>query len=378
MASTSQHTLPRHEAQSTSGLDTLAWASASLSKAESPIPTTKFRCAECHLYYHTSAELERHSKWSSHKAYSCDRVNCARAFASRSAWSRHKRDHLTDTPHQCSYCSKAFKRKDHLAEHVGKLHDSNVLDTSSSAFQGHEFNPPSRARPRMLDQFRAGLAPSLFSRVLVPRPPSNPSLTGSIKRRRALVFEEIDNYSGSNNKETLSEDEPNAFMAAFGAQLYAKASGSKPGSSSSSETDSVGSEHHSADDLSLARLERTANANEDTSHAGKIVVDPLVPAKSSIQTGFTPHTPALAHTQTLPPWPRTYADHVNAKQTSSDAQQSNPRPTKTSRQDTPPQTPSNSSIPSEADSRQKAVDLSSNHESCKVPEDIGKRHGMRK
>lgn len=90
----------------------------------------RLMCAECGLEFENLQGLDRHTRSSLHKGWRCQEAGCGKTYARRDTFLRHRIKH-TDSVHICSVCSrsrkhKAFKRKDHLKEHMRNCHSRSV------------------------------------------------------------------------------------------------------------------------------------------------------------------------------------------------------------------------------------------------------------
>lgn len=92
-----------------------------------------FECAECHSSLLTSADLEQHANSLSHKAYACDQTSCPETFSSNTTCYQHKETHRIGPGYQCPLCSKSFRRRDHLLEHIRSPHVDSASASSATS-----------------------------------------------------------------------------------------------------------------------------------------------------------------------------------------------------------------------------------------------------
>ena len=78
-----------------------------------------FVCKECGKGFLFNNKLKRHvvSVHSTKKPFSCDHPGCVRTFARRDKLREHQNVHKNVPPYACSFCTKAFYRKDSAKEH---------------------------------------------------------------------------------------------------------------------------------------------------------------------------------------------------------------------------------------------------------------------
>lgn len=90
--------------------------------------TSKNRCPECYEAFSRVLDLEEHGRQTKHGAFRC--IVCQRGFTRQDALTRHRKVHeslTTQRQYSCTYCRKyngpkAFKRRDHLRQHLRKMH----------------------------------------------------------------------------------------------------------------------------------------------------------------------------------------------------------------------------------------------------------------
>lgn len=98
-------------------------------------------CTQCGARFQRLTELERHAKHASHKPFQCYEMGCKAAFARRDALQRHRTthdDHSTAC-FECDHCDRyrgpeAFKRRDHLVQHIRKVHPESVKSAMSPKY----------------------------------------------------------------------------------------------------------------------------------------------------------------------------------------------------------------------------------------------------
>jgi hypothetical protein len=93
--------------------------------------TGSHSCAICHDSYATAANLEIHAKHSGHKAFACTEPNCHMFYLRQDSFLRHCASHKETNQYPCQHCdkyegAKAFKRRDHLLQHMRKRHPQAV------------------------------------------------------------------------------------------------------------------------------------------------------------------------------------------------------------------------------------------------------------
>nr|POE47617.1 isoform 3 of transcription factor sp1 [Quercus suber] len=100
------------------------WQSTSEPVLESSRPGQRraYPCI-CGQWFETLEALERHTRSSLHRAYVCPTPNCGKSFYRRDSFARHKSQHTASESFACLQCPKAFKRKDHLEQHMKNIHD---------------------------------------------------------------------------------------------------------------------------------------------------------------------------------------------------------------------------------------------------------------
>jgi hypothetical protein len=82
-------------------------------------------CAGCMRTFSRVSEIEEHAKRTRHKPFVC--LACNKGFSRRDAWTRHRDLHSSLRQYPCNRCDKyrgsdAFRRKDHLRQHLKKFH----------------------------------------------------------------------------------------------------------------------------------------------------------------------------------------------------------------------------------------------------------------
>lgn len=99
--------------------------STSRTQDRQPQSNSQWReCAECLACFESLRSLEDHVRNVSHKGWKCK--DCGKSYGRRDTFLRHRATHKDGT-HKCTQCEsvgkqKAFKRKDHLMEHIRKVH----------------------------------------------------------------------------------------------------------------------------------------------------------------------------------------------------------------------------------------------------------------
>lgn len=104
----------------------------------SPQDGSQYICGPCGSSFATSHELEQHAKTTLHKAYVCAEAGCAKGYARRDTYARHLATHR-NIEHVCTHCvhvHKAFKRKDHLTQHLLNSH-SDRAHLEVASLPGH-------------------------------------------------------------------------------------------------------------------------------------------------------------------------------------------------------------------------------------------------
>lgn len=88
-------------------------------------------CPECNRTFGNLSALDKHAQNTSHKAWRCSEPGCAKNYSRRDTFLRHRTTHRDDTLiYACNFCwrdkkHKAFKRKDHLKDHIRNCHSKN-------------------------------------------------------------------------------------------------------------------------------------------------------------------------------------------------------------------------------------------------------------
>ncbi|KIW03452.1 uncharacterized protein PV09_05222 [Verruconis gallopava] len=85
-------------------------------------------CQECGLSCSSISDLDHHVGGSGHTCYVCPYDGCSKVYSAHTSLLRHVKTQHEDLPgFPCIYCKKyrgkdAFKRKDHLAQHLRNYH----------------------------------------------------------------------------------------------------------------------------------------------------------------------------------------------------------------------------------------------------------------
>lgn len=78
---------------------------------------TPFRCSFCPKAFtrkdHLVNHVRQHTGESPHKC-----TYCTKSFTRKEHLNNHIRQHTGESPHRCHFCSKSFTRKEHLTNHV--------------------------------------------------------------------------------------------------------------------------------------------------------------------------------------------------------------------------------------------------------------------
>jgi len=78
---------------------------------------TPFRCSYCPKAFtrkdHLVNHVRQHTGESPHKCQ-----YCTKSFTRKEHLTNHVRQHTGESPHRCHFCSKSFTRKEHLTNHV--------------------------------------------------------------------------------------------------------------------------------------------------------------------------------------------------------------------------------------------------------------------
>jgi len=98
-------------------------------------------CHICGLQFDSLALLEQHSRKAFHRIHCCNYPGCGKSYYRRDVFIRHKAKHRDGESHICRLCQclgqeKAFKRKDHLNQHVRNCHRSKESGTWTLGAQG--------------------------------------------------------------------------------------------------------------------------------------------------------------------------------------------------------------------------------------------------
>nr|POE71420.1 isoform 3 of transcription factor sp1 [Quercus suber] len=96
------------------------------SDAIRPGPRGPYLCI-CERCFDTLEALDRHSRSSLHRVYVCPNHDCRKSFYRRDSFARHKSQHNAGENFLCSRCPKAFKRKDHLDQHIKNIHSAPCI-----------------------------------------------------------------------------------------------------------------------------------------------------------------------------------------------------------------------------------------------------------
>lgn len=85
------------------------------------------RCSECQQLFKRTSDMEQHARETRHKPFFCGYVLCTARFSRRDALTRHRDLHGPTRRYPCTECDKykgadAFKRRDHLLQHMRKAH----------------------------------------------------------------------------------------------------------------------------------------------------------------------------------------------------------------------------------------------------------------
>jgi hypothetical protein len=88
--------------------------------------TQRLECFACGKTFSHLRALDKHTRSLAHKAWRCREPGCGKSYARRDTFLRHRSTH-SDNSHACLDClrdgkKKAFKRKDHLSEHIRSCH----------------------------------------------------------------------------------------------------------------------------------------------------------------------------------------------------------------------------------------------------------------
>lgn len=92
---------------------------------------TPFRCSYCPKAFtrkdHLVNHVRQHTGESPHKC-----TYCTKSFTRKEHLNNHVRQHTGESPHRCHFCSKSFTRKEHLTNHVrihtGKKWEHKYVD----------------------------------------------------------------------------------------------------------------------------------------------------------------------------------------------------------------------------------------------------------
>lgn len=98
-------------------------------------------CRICGLQFDSLTLLEQHSRRAFHRIHCCNYPGCGKSYYRRDVYIRHKAKHRDGESHICRLCEclgqeKAFKRKDHLNQHVRNCHWSKESGTWVPGAQG--------------------------------------------------------------------------------------------------------------------------------------------------------------------------------------------------------------------------------------------------
>jgi len=110
------------------------------------------QCSECSTTFLTKAALYLHSKESNHSPYSC---LCGNRFSRLDVLDRHIHSSCSfSTNYPCTYCKKyrgtgAFRRRDHLTQHLKGYHRMEMSLDSEASFLTRHKTPPSKKRDKI-------------------------------------------------------------------------------------------------------------------------------------------------------------------------------------------------------------------------------------
>ena len=97
-------------------------------------------CDQCGEHFFTAQALSSHARSQDHAAHSCEVEECDSTFIRYQDLVRHQGQHRADVQRfPCDYCRKhrgpqAFKRKDHLTQHLRNYHHFELEESSYSNF----------------------------------------------------------------------------------------------------------------------------------------------------------------------------------------------------------------------------------------------------
>ena len=99
---------------------------------------SKFECATCFKVFSRIFHLKRHEAMhkktefmysTQGRPFECD--TCKKRFKSKGTLGQHMLTHKADTERKqvfCTFCSKGFIRRNHLANHVSAVHEKETIE----------------------------------------------------------------------------------------------------------------------------------------------------------------------------------------------------------------------------------------------------------
>lgn len=157
-------------------------------------------CAQCNYHFHGSKGLEQHATTSGHRSYACSYPGCYKTYMQRTSFVRHARTHEKSAQNRCAICTKSFKRKDHMREHLAKTHKAGSNDSHS-----HLYSMTNKApRPLTPQEQNVGIgATKNVPTIYVSTPPAKkiqsicarPTLTTHLVENETM-YEAMDTGSG--------------------------------------------------------------------------------------------------------------------------------------------------------------------------------------
>jgi uncharacterized Zn-finger protein len=111
--------------------------------------TLPHECAECGARFPDYAALDRHAHETGDLIYKCCHSGCDSRYNRRDTFLRHLGTHANTARFECPYCQKhndpkAFKRKDHLRQHIRYFHNVSLATMNADiAFCPHHSCPSS-------------------------------------------------------------------------------------------------------------------------------------------------------------------------------------------------------------------------------------------